>query len=148
MKFSFVNPQKLAALLLVVPTVTVTLESPSRAENFRGNSLSGTITCTNPTASNTRVNYSLFGDPIAIFLTVVPGSSGQVFYFDNIGTAIRPANTSITNRLLGIAGGTSSRPGSRSQRALLRDVRIVGTRNGFPAIFSVDGNSNAIATCF
>jgi hypothetical protein len=120
---------------------------PSSAESFRGSLLSGTIVCTNPTATSTRVNYSLIGDAISTFFFVVPGSTGNVTYFSSSGIATRPATTTVTARPLPFATGTSLRPGSRSSRAQLEGVRIVGTFNGGPAVFAVNRNSNAIATC-
>lgn len=80
MKLSLFSPQKIATLLLTLPIVTLISESPRSAEDFRGRFLSGTITCSNPTATSTRVDYSLVGDAISTFLFVIPGSSGTVRY--------------------------------------------------------------------
>jgi hypothetical protein len=67
MKFLFHNLQRIVTILLMLPAATLVSELPGLAENFRGSLLSGTIVCTNPTATSTRVNYSLIGDAISTF---------------------------------------------------------------------------------
>lgn len=78
---------------------------------------------------------------------MIPGSSGTVTYISQSGIATR-STTLIPSRPLPIAIGSSIKPGSRSNIAVLTNVRIFGTLDFFTtAVFAVNTNSGAIATC-